>query len=262
MRRRLRAEAAVALGLGTMCCLGVAGSHAQDRLPQRASSPGTADRPSERANSSGTQDLPVGSPIAPVQADPKIAAAIAQISPEKIHDDIAKLVSFGTRNTLSSMSTDLPQGQGILAAADWIESEFKGISAQCGNCLEVKRDDFTEPGSDAPRARIKTPTRLVNVYAILHGTSENKAAPWTLVTGHYDSRVTDVMDAHSAAPGANDDASGVAVSIECARVLSKLKLTGTIVFVAVAGRGARAQWIAPPGAACKERGMAAGGGVE
>ena len=59
--------------------------------------------------------------------------------------DIAKLVSFGTRSTLSSMDTDLPPGQGISAAADWIESEFKAISAGCGGCLEVKRDEFVEP---------------------------------------------------------------------------------------------------------------------
>ena len=182
---------------------------------------------------SGASGPAAPAPIA--RADPRIAAALASISPENVRADIAKLVSFGTRSTISSMSTDLPPGQGILPAADWIESEFKGISAQCGGCLEVKRDEFTEPGSDKPTARIKTPTKLVNVYAILHGSSGNKAAPWVLVTGHYDSRVTDVMDAHSPAPGANDDASGVAVSIECARVLSKLKLTGTMVFVAVAG---------------------------
>ena len=168
-------------------------------------------------------------------ADPAIVATLSAISPSQVRADIAKLVSFGTRNTLSSMDTDLPQGQGINAAADWIESEFHAISAQCGGCLEVKRDEFTEPGSSAPGSRIPKPTRLTNVYAILHGTSPDKAAPWVLVTGHYDSRVTDVMDSHSAAPGANDDASGVAVSLESARALSRLKLPGTIVFVAVAG---------------------------
>lgn len=177
-----------------------------------------------------------------IVTDPQIAAAIGGISAENVQTDIAKLVSFGTRNTLSSMSTDLPPGQGILAAADWIESEFKRISAGCGGCLEVKRDDFTEPGSTEARSRIKQPTRLVNVYAILYGTADrsattstDKVAPWVLVTGHYDSRATDVMDAKATAPGANDDASGVAVSIESARALSKLKLTGTVVFVAVAG---------------------------
>ncbi len=170
-----------------------------------------------------------------MQTDPRIAAAIQTISPEAIRADIAKLVSFGTRSTLSSMSTDLPPGQGILPAADWIEAQFQDISAACGGCLEVKRDDYTEPASSEPRSRIRQPTRLVNVYAILHGASADKAAPWVLVTGHYDSRATDVMDPKATAPGANDDASGVAVSLESARALSKLKLTGTLVFVAVAG---------------------------
>ena len=176
-----------------------------------------------------------GASLSVSPADPVIAATLSGISPSQIQTDITKLVSFGTRNTLSSMDTDLPPGQGINAAADWIESEFRSISSQCGGCLEVKRDEFTEPGSSAPNSRIVKPTKLTNVYAILHGTSADKAAPWVLVTGHYDSRVTDVMDSHSVAPGANDDASGVAVSIEAARALSKLKLPGTIVFVAVAG---------------------------
>ena len=174
--------------------------------------------------------------IAPLPADPAIAAAIKDISSAQVGADINKLVSFGTRSTLSSMDTDLPPGQGILAAAAWIESEFRAISSQCNGCLEVKRDDFVEtPPADGTRSRFDKPTRLVNVYAILRGTSSDKGAPWTLVTGHYDSRVTDVMDSHSAAPGANDDASGVAVSLESARALSKLKLSGTVVFVAVAG---------------------------
>jgi hypothetical protein len=173
--------------------------------------------------------------IAPLPTDPAIAKAIAAIDPANIRADIAKLVSFGTRNTLSSMETTLPAGQGINPAADWIESEFKAISTACGGCLEVKRDAFVEPASTAINGRIPRPTRLVNIYAIFHGTSENPAAPWLLVTGHYDSRATDVMDAKVGAPGANDDASGVAVSIESARALSRLKLPGTIVFVAVAG---------------------------
>ena len=175
--------------------------------------------------------------VAPLPADPAIATALRTISPDAIHADIAKLVSFGTRSTLSSMDTDLSPGQGINAAADWIESQFRAISSSCEGCLEVKRDEFVEqpaPVNGRP-SRFPGPTRLVNVYAILHGTSTDKSAPWTLVTGHYDSRATDVMDSHITAPGANDDASGVAVSLESARALSKLKLTGTIVFVAVAG---------------------------
>jgi hypothetical protein len=173
-----------------------------------------------------------GGPLTPAQPDPAIVAALHGISAEHVQADIAKLVSFGTRNTLSSMDADLPPGQGINAAADWLTSEYQAISAQCGGCLEVKRDEFVEPAGTGPTSRIPRPTKLVNIYAILHGTARDKAAPWVLVTGHYDSRATDVMDDKVTAPGANDDASGVAVSLECARALSKLKFPATIVFVA------------------------------
>jgi Peptidase family M28 len=181
------------------------------------------------------QPLPTGGPITPAPADPAIAAALQQVSPASIQAVIAKLVSFNNRSTLSSMDTDLPPGTGVSAAADWIESEFKRISSACNNCLEVKRDDFIEPAGTAPNARIAKPTKITNVYAILRGTDPAQAARMVLVTGHYDSRNTLNSNTHDAAPGANDDASGVAVSLESARVLSKLKLPSTIVFVAVAG---------------------------
>jgi hypothetical protein len=174
--------------------------------------------------------------LTPLPVDPAVSNALAGISAGQMQADIEKLVSFGTRNTLSSMDTELPTGQGINAAADWITSEFQAISAQCGGCLEVKRDEFVEPASTAASGRVPKPTKLVNVYAILHGTGGEKA-PWVLVTGHYDSRATDVMNDKLTSPGANDDSSGVAVSLESARALSKagVKLTGTMVFVAVAG---------------------------
>jgi acetylornithine deacetylase/succinyl-diaminopimelate desuccinylase-like protein len=140
------------------------------------------------AGSAWTQ-VPAGSPEAQpsLPADPAIAQALAGIDPAKIQADIAKLVSFGTRSTLSSMETSLPPGQGINAAADWVESEFQAISAACGGCLQVKRDSFVEPASTTVNGRFPRPTKLVNIYAIFAGTSENKAAPWVLVTGHYDS---------------------------------------------------------------------------
>lgn len=179
-----------------------------------------------------TRDLDaIGSPIRPAPVDPAIAHALQQISPQQIQHIIETLVGFHTRNTLSSMTTDLPTGQGINAAADWIESEFKRYSDACGGCLEVRRDTFTE----SPQSRIPQPTTITNVYAILRGSDPTQAKRMYLVTGHYDSRDTDVLDTHGFAPGANDDASGVAVSLECARVLSKLKPPATIVFVAVAG---------------------------
>ena len=174
-------------------------------------------------------------PVTAAKPDPAIAGALAQVSPARIRQTIEKLVSFGTRATLSSMGTDLPPGQGVTAAADWIFSQFEEISKDCGNCLEVKRDTFTNPAAE----RIPKPTTITNVYAILHGSgpaqSEHGYGRMYLVTGHYDSRNSDTLDDHGAAPGANDDASGVAVSLECARVLSKLHLPASLVFVAVAG---------------------------
>jgi len=172
-----------------------------------------------------------GTPVTAVSADPAIAGALAQISETRIHQTIEKLVSFGTRSTLSSMETDLPPGQGVTAAADWIAGQFEEISKECGGCLEVKRDTFTNPVAD----RIPKPTTITNVYAILRGSDAAQAKRMYLVTGHYDSRNSSNDDDHGAAPGANDDASGVAVSLECARVLSKLKLPASLVFVTVAG---------------------------
>jgi hypothetical protein len=172
-------------------------------------------------------------------ADPAIAGALSQISAAHVRQTIEKLVTFKNRSTLSSMDTDLPPGTGVTAAADWIFAQFEAISKDCGGCLEVKRDTFVaDPNAAAgtPWAnRIKKPTTLTNVYAIQRGSDASAAKRMYLVTGHYDSRNSDNFNTHDAAPGANDDASGVAVSLECARVLSKLKLPASLVFVAVAG---------------------------
>lgn len=172
-----------------------------------------------------------GKPIAPAPADPKIQAAIKNISPQRIQQDITTLVGFHNRSTLSSNDKDLPKGQGVLAAADWIEAQFRAYSAACGGCLEVKRDTFTQQ----PGSRVKQPTVINNVYAVLRGSDPAQANRMYLVTGHYDSRNSSNEDTKATAPGANDDASGVAVSLESARVLSKLHFPATIVFAAVAG---------------------------
>jgi Peptidase family M28 len=176
-----------------------------------------------------------GSTIKPGPVDPRIAGALGHISAAQIQHTIQTLVSFYTRSTHSSMATDLPKGEGATAAAEWIESELKGYSAACGGCLEVKTDTFTQPAETGQYARILKPTTITNVYAVLRGTDPAQAKRVILVTGHYDSRDSDDADFHGAAPGANDDASGVAVSLECARVLSKLKLPATLVFATVAG---------------------------
>jgi len=164
--------------------------------------------------------------------DPAIAAAVHQISAERVKTDIDKLVSFQTRLTLSAQDpASIASGHGIGAAREWIKSELERYSRDCGGCLEVKTDSFTQQ----PAERIPTAIEITNVYAVLHGTDPKSAKRIVLVTGHYDSRNSDTLDTAGAAPGANDDASGAAVSLECARVLSKLKFPATIIFLTVAG---------------------------
>ncbi len=167
-----------------------------------------------------------------VVADRQIAAALREVSAQRIRANIEKLVSFGTRLTLSAQDpASITAGRGIGAAREWIKSEFESYSKACGGCLEVKTDSFTEEPAD----RIPKATQITNVYAVLKGTDPANAKRMVLVTGHYDSRNSDTLDISGDAPGANDDGSGTAVSLECARVLSKLKFPATIVFLTVAG---------------------------
>jgi hypothetical protein len=165
-------------------------------------------------------------------ADPQIMAAWRQVSAQRIQATVQKLVSFGTRLTLSAQDPQsIAKGRGIGAAREWIKSEFERYSLDCGGCLQVKTDSFAE----GPADRIPKATQITNVYAVLKGTDPGNAKRVVLVTGHYDSRNSDTLDVNGDAPGANDDASGTAVSLECARVLSKLKFPATIIFLTVAG---------------------------
>ena len=185
---------------------------------------------SMRAQSSGTATPPTNS------ADPRIVETIKQVSPEHIQQTITKLVGFGNRSTISPQDEEsVKAGKGVGAARDWIKSEFERYSKECGGCLEVKTDAFIEQ----PQDRIKAPTQITNVYAVLRGSDPAQASRIVLVTGHYDSRNSDTFNGTDPAPGANDDGSGTAVSLECARVLSKAsahtKFPATIIFLTVAG---------------------------
>lgn len=151
---------------------------------------------------------------------------VAAVSAERIETDIAKLVSFGTRHTLSETESDT---RGIGAARRWIEAEFKRIAADCGDCLEVLTvSDFVEG-----ETRIPERTEVVNVIAIQRGTLEPDRM--VLMSGDIDSRVSDPLDGTSDSPGANDNASGVAGTLEAARVLSQYQFAGTIVYAALSG---------------------------
>ena len=170
--------------------------------------------------------------LRPQVSDLKIRAALKEISAAQVQSDIEKLVSFQTRSTISAHdAASISAGRGIGAAREWIKSEFERYSRDCGGCLEVKTDSFTQPVSK----RVPAPVEITNVYAVLRGTNPEDAKRIVLVSGHYDSRNSDTLDTSGVAPGANDDGSGTAVSLECARVLSKLKFPGTIIFLTVAG---------------------------
>jgi hypothetical protein len=169
-------------------------------------------------------------------SDARIAKAIQEVSADRIRQTIDKLVGFGTRSTISAQDEEsVKAGKGIGAARDWIKAEFERYSKECGGCLEVKTDTFTEQ----PTERIPKATEITNVYAVLRGADPAQADRIVLVTGHYDSRNSDPLNGTDPAPGANDDGSGTAVSLECARVLSKaaktMKFSATIVFLTVAG---------------------------
>lgn len=153
----------------------------------------------------------------------EIAGAMSAV---RIEQDIQTLVGFGTRHTLSETSSDT---RGIGAARRWIKGEFDKISAECGNCLEV----FYQSQVISGEQRIVDATEVVSVIAIQKGRSDPNR--YVLMSGDIDSRVSDVMDFTSDSPGANDNASGLAGTLEAARILSKYSFHGSIVYAALAG---------------------------
>jgi hypothetical protein len=151
---------------------------------------------------------------------------VADVSADRIETDIRKLVGFGTRHTLSETESDT---RGIGAARRWIADEFRRISEECGDCLEVLVIGDVISGE----RRIPEPTEVVSVLAIQRGTLD--ADRMVMMSGDIDSRVSDPLDSTSDSPGANDNASGMAGVIEAARVLSKQKFAGTIVYAGLSG---------------------------
>lgn len=160
--------------------------------------------------------------------DPEISKYVSQVNRDSLKAHVEKLVSFGTRHTMSS-TTDPKRGIG--AARNWVLSKFRNYARNADGRMEVylQNQDLKPDGK-----RINKDTNLGNAIAFLKGTDPNDKRV-IIISGHLDSRVSDVMDAESFAPGANDDGSGVAAVIESARVLSKSKFPVSILFVAVSG---------------------------
>ena len=149
----------------------------------------------------------------------------AAVSPSELQATITRLVAFGTRHTLSDAKSDT---RGIGAARRWVQSRFGALSKECGGCLEVVTPSQTFTG-----ARVPQPTEVMDVVAIQRGSTDPNRV--IVITGHLDSRVSDIMNSTSDAPGANDDASGVAALMEAARVLSKYRFRATLVYAALSG---------------------------
>src|SRR5215470_16397000 len=158
--------------------------------------------------------------------DPDLLALLREVDPGRIQAIIQRLVQFGTRHTLSSQTDPV---RGIGAATAWVFGEMQAIAATSSGRMTVQEQSFVQPAG----SRIPTPTTITNVIATLPGT----ASPQRLyvVTGHLDSRVTDLLDSTSDAPGADDDGSGVAVVLELARIFATRTFPGTLVFATVSG---------------------------
>ncbi|HEU5238689.1 MAG TPA: M20/M25/M40 family metallo-hydrolase, partial [Pyrinomonadaceae bacterium] len=153
---------------------------------------------------------------------------MAEINSKNIENTIRKLVSFGTRNTLSEQNNP---NRGIGAARDWLYAEFQKAAAQSEGRMTVEKQTFEQPKA----TRVPQPTMLTNIVATLKGTQPESMNRVYVVSGHYDSMCGRATDAKCDAPGANDDASGTAAVLEMARVMARYKFDATIIFMAVPG---------------------------
>ncbi len=175
----------------------------------------------------GAQARPPTAPPAG-EGDPRIPAIVRAVSAAETERTVRALAGFGTRHTLSDT---VSRTRGIGASRRWLFQRFTEISRECGGCLEVRYVEDVVKGREG--SRIPVDTRVVNVVAIQRGATD--PGRYLLVQGHYDSRASDAMNATIDAPGANDDASGVAAVVEAARVLSRHRFDASIVYAALAG---------------------------
>ena len=175
---------------------------------------------------SGTARAASGPALFPQPPDEGLLALLRQVDPARIQATILQLVQFGTRHTASSQTDPV---RGIGAATTWVYEQMQAIAATSSGRMTVQKQVFVQPVS----SNIPVPTTITNVIATLQGTASPER--FYVITGHLDSRVTDVLDFTSDAPGADDDGSGVAVVLELARLFATHQFPGTLVFATVAG---------------------------
>ncbi|HET7841075.1 MAG TPA: M28 family peptidase [Terriglobia bacterium] len=189
---------------------------------------GALSPPLSQLRSLDPAEPPRGRPVVKLLPPPAGAIALKSVDKPSLRATIEELVGCGTRSSLSSW-TDPKRGIGC--ARDHIVARYNAIARESGGRLEVKVDGFD---ATSPRTHDQ-PAHMENVYAILPGTDPALAKTVFIVSGHFDSMPSDVMDPNSDAPGADDDASGSAVSIECARLLASKRYFATILFATVSG---------------------------
>jgi hypothetical protein len=159
--------------------------------------------------------------------NPEISQLVQQVNADSLKKYTEVLASFKSRHTLNQDAKD-----GMIAAQNYVKAKFSEFSSKSNGRLTSMIDEFVVPGDGR---RIVSDAKVANVVAMLHGTNNKQDPRMILVSGHLDSRNKDVMDATGASPGANDDASGVALVIELARILSQTEFPATLVFVAFTG---------------------------
>src|ERR1043165_7680112 len=208
---------ALLLWFALVCTSFAPGSLAQ-RAPRGRAARGATSEAGQRGLPNGTR--------------PEIARMIAEIDARNIERTIRKLVSFGTRNTLSAQ--DDPR-RGIGAARDWLYEQFQQIAQTSGGRMTVEKQSYTQAAQPPPLGRVPTDTVVTNIVATLKGTQPASVDRVYVVSGHYDSMCTSPTDAKCDAPGANDDGSGTAAVLEMARVMARHEFDATIIFMTVAG---------------------------
>lgn len=211
-------------GLLQLAALPAASAQAWQDLPGSLYGP-----PEQQWASCADASWPVtdlGEPLAPQKPDSQLVEAIAAINESRVEDIVTKLANFGTRHTLSIQNSST---RGIGAARDWIYNQMQDVAAESDGNMDVFFNSYIQPVA----SRVPFPVNITNVVARINGTVDPNRV--YVVTGHYDSRRLDVSDYTNDAPGADDNASGVAVVMEMARVCAKLKPAATLLFAAVAG---------------------------
>jgi Zn-dependent M28 family amino/carboxypeptidase len=175
---------------------------------------------------SGSAQAATGAKLRRSATDPALRDLLRQIDPNRIQATITKLVSFGTRHTASSQTDP---NRGIGAATQWVTDQMNSFAANSNGRMTVQQQTFVQPVS----SNIPVPTTITNVIATIQGTATPQR--FYVITGHLDSRVSDVLNFTDDAPGADDDGSGVAVVLELARVFATHQFPGTLVLATVAG---------------------------